>query len=99
MNENADVFQGEQKSRSAVIFVPLRAAPLFQSAWCPHEVRIALRLRAPDGLIALTRNAIQRLFTKLIIEPTRRLTDTLPWSRWRRRALASHYRHQQAQLT
>lgn len=35
-------------------------------------------------LIALTCNEIRRLFTKLITEPTRRLTDTLAWSHWRR---------------
>jgi hypothetical protein len=55
------------------------------------------------GLIALTCNEIRHLFTSLITEPTRRLTDPLAWSRWRRRhqyhARASHYRRQQAQLT
>jgi SRSO17 transposase len=57
----------------------------------------------PDELIALTCNEIRHLFTSLITEPTRRLTDPLAWSRWRRRhqhhARASHYRRQQAQLT
>lgn len=57
----------------------------------------------PGGLIALTCQEIQHLFTKLITEPARRLTDPLDWSRWRRRhqhhARACHYRRQQAQLT
>jgi SRSO17 transposase len=53
-------------------------------------------------LIALTYHEIRRLFTKLIIEPTRRLTNPLACSRWRRHhqhhARAYHYRRQQAQL-
>ena len=57
----------------------------------------------PHGLIALTCNEIQHLLTKLITEPTRRLTDPLDWSHWRRRhqhhARACHYRRQKAQLT
>jgi SRSO17 transposase len=57
----------------------------------------------PGELIALTCNEIRHLFTKLITEPARRLTDPLAWSHWRRRhqhhARASHYRRQQAQLT
>jgi SRSO17 transposase len=57
----------------------------------------------PSELIALTCNEIRHLFTSLITEPTRRLTDPLAWSRWRRRhqahARASHYRRQKAQLT
>jgi SRSO17 transposase len=60
--------------------------------------------RPPPGvLIPLTCNEIRHLFTKLITQPTRRLTDPLAWSHWRRRhqqhARASHYRRQQAQLT
>jgi SRSO17 transposase len=59
--------------------------------------------RPPGELIALTCNEIQHLFTKLITEPARRLTDPLAWSHWRRRhqyqARASHYRRQEAQLT
>jgi SRSO17 transposase len=47
------------------------------------------------GLIALTCNEIRRLFTVLIIEPTRILTCPLAWSQWRRRhqyrAKISHY--------
>jgi SRSO17 transposase len=59
--------------------------------------------RPPPGeLIALTCNEIQHLFTKLIAEPARRLTDPLAWSHWRRRhqhhARACHYRRQKAQL-
>ena len=56
----------------------------------------------PDGLIALTCNEIRHLFTRLITEPTRRLTDPLAWSHWRRRhqhqARLGHYRRQEAQL-
>lgn len=58
---------------------------------------------APDGLIALTCNEIRHLFTRLITELTRRRTNPLAWSRWRRRhqhhSRASHYRRQRAQLT
>jgi hypothetical protein len=59
--------------------------------------------RPPPGeLIPLTCNEIRHLFTKLITEPARRLTDPLAWSHWRRRhqhhARASHYRRQEAQL-
>ncbi len=54
-------------------------------------------------LISLTCNEIRHLFTRLITEPTRRLTDPLAWSRRRRHhqhhARASHYRRQEAQLT
>jgi hypothetical protein len=57
----------------------------------------------PSELIALISNEIRHLFTKLITEPTRRLTDPLAWSHWRRRhqhqARGSHYRRQQTQLT
>jgi SRSO17 transposase len=57
----------------------------------------------PEGLIALTCNEIRHLFTKLITEPTRRLTNPHAWSRWRRhhqhQARTCHYRRQQAQLT
>jgi SRSO17 transposase len=51
---------------------------------------------APAGLIALTCNEIHRLFNRLVIDPARRLTDTLAWANWRRRhqhrARTSHYR-------
>ena len=57
----------------------------------------------PGELITLTCNEIRHLLTNLITEPTRRLTDPLAWSHWRRRhqyhARASHYRRQQTQLT
>lgn len=57
----------------------------------------------PGELIALTCNEIRHLLTRLITGPTRRLTDPLAWSHWRRRhqhhARASHYRRQQARLT
>jgi hypothetical protein len=57
----------------------------------------------PGELIALTCNEIRHLFIRLITEPTRRLTNPLNWSRWRRRhqhrARVSHYRRQDAQLT
>jgi hypothetical protein len=56
-----------------------------------------------SGLITLTCNEIRHLFTRVITKPTRRLTDTLAWSHWRRhhqhQARASHYRRQQTQLT
>jgi hypothetical protein len=60
--------------------------------------------RPPPGeLIPLTCNEIRHLFTKLITQPTRRLTDPLAWSHWRRRhqyqTRACHYRRQEAQLT
>ena len=57
----------------------------------------------PGELIPLTCNEIRHLFTSLITESTRQLTNTLAWSHWRRHhqhhARASHYRRQQAQLT
>lgn len=57
----------------------------------------------PRGLIALTCHKIHALFTTLITEPTRRLTNPLAWSHWRRhhqhQARLSHYRRQQTQLT
>jgi SRSO17 transposase len=49
----------------------------------------------PAGLIALTCNEIRRLFTVLIVEPTRAIACPLAWSAWRRRhqyrAKISHY--------
>ena len=57
----------------------------------------------PGELISLTCNEIRHLLARLITEPTRRLTDPLARSRWRRHhqrhARASHYRRQEAQLT
>lgn len=56
-----------------------------------------------DGLIALTRNEIRRLFTMLTAAlPAHDILHRLHWSRWRRRhqarARACHYRRQEAQL-
>lgn len=55
---------------------------------------------SPNGLIPLTCNEIQRLFTSLIARPTRDLAYRLCWSTWRRRhqarAQRSHYRRQAA---
>ncbi|CAM5274307.1 Transposase OS=Streptomyces aurantiogriseus OX=66870 GN=GCM10010251_86930 PE=4 SV=1 [Streptomyces aurantiogriseus] len=56
---------------------------------------------APDGLIPLTCNEIQRLFTTLVVRPVLDVAHRLHWSIWRRRhqarARASHY-HRQATL-
>lgn len=53
---------------------------------------------APDGLIPLTCNEIQRLFTTLVVQPVHDAAHRLAWSAWRRRhqarAQASHYRRQ-----
>jgi SRSO17 transposase len=52
------------------------------------------------GLIPLTCNELQRLLTRLVLEPARRPADPQTWSHWRRRhqyrARASHYRRQAA---
>ena len=57
---------------------------------------------APAGLIALTCNEIRRLFTVLVIEPSRVLACPEAWSTWRRRhqhrARTSHYQRQEAAL-
>jgi hypothetical protein len=39
----------------------------------------------PAGLIPLTCNQLQRLLTRLVLEPARRPADPEAWSRWRRR--------------
>jgi hypothetical protein len=56
---------------------------------------------APDGLIPLTCNEIQHLFTTLVVRPVLDVAHRLHWSIWRRRhqarARASHY-HRQATL-
>ncbi|WP_431948333.1 hypothetical protein [Micromonospora marina] len=53
---------------------------------------------AEPGLIPLTVNELRHLFDALVIEPSRRHTDQLKWSIWRRRhqarARASHYARQ-----
>ncbi|MFI6273408.1 IS701 family transposase [Micromonospora zamorensis] len=52
----------------------------------------------PAGLISLTVNELRHLFNVLIIEPSRRRCDPLPWSIRRRRhqsrAINSHYARQ-----
>ncbi len=61
------------------------------------------RHSAPDGLIPLTCNEIQRLFTTLVVRPVHGAAHRLGWSDWRRRhqarAQASHYRRQAANQT
>lgn len=58
---------------------------------------------APDGIIPLTCNEIQRLFTTLAVQPLPDAAYRLAWSEWRRRhqgrAQASHYRRQAANPT
>jgi len=58
---------------------------------------------APHGLIPLTCNEIQRLFTTLVVRPVHDAPHRLRWSVWRRRhqarAQASHYRRQAANQT
>ncbi len=55
---------------------------------------------APDGLIPLSCNEIQRLFITLAVRPDHTAAHRLDWSRWRRRhqarARACHYRRQAA---
>jgi hypothetical protein len=57
----------------------------------------------PAGLIPLTCNEFQRLFTALIGQPDRELTHRLHWSHWRRRhqarARACHYQRQTVEST
>jgi hypothetical protein len=57
----------------------------------------------PHGLIPLTCNEIQRLFTTLVVRPMHDVAHRLHWSAWRRRhqarAQASHYRRQAANQT
>lgn len=56
---------------------------------------------APDGLIPLTCNEIQRLFIMLVVQAVHDAAHQLGWSNWRRRhqaqSQASHYRQQTAQ--
>jgi hypothetical protein len=58
---------------------------------------------APDELIPLTCNEIQRLFTTLVVQPVHDAAHRLRWSDWRRRhqapAQASHDRRQAANQT
>ncbi|GAA3367339.1 IS701 family transposase [Streptomyces sannanensis] len=59
------------------------------------------RQPAPNGLIPLTCNEIQRLFITLVVRPVHDAAHRLGWSDWRRRhqarSQASHYRRQAAQ--
>lgn len=54
--------------------------------------------QAPDGLLPLTCNEIQHLFTTLVAQTSHTDTHRLHWSDWRRRhqarSQASHYRRQ-----
>ncbi|MFI6786150.1 IS701 family transposase [Nonomuraea sp. NPDC050383] len=56
---------------------------------------------APEALIPLTCNEIQRLFIALVIRPVHDVAHRLRWSHWRRRHQArsqtSHYRRQATQ--
>jgi hypothetical protein len=56
---------------------------------------------APDALIPLTCNEIQRLFITLVVRPVHDTAHRLGWSDWRRRhqarSQASHYRRQATQ--
>ncbi|WAU86576.1 IS701 family transposase [Streptomyces sp. Qhu-G9] len=62
-----------------------------------------VRHPTPDGLIPLTCNEIQRLFTMLVVRPVHDVAHRLAWSAWRRRhqarARAGHYRRQAASQT
>ncbi|MFJ7416242.1 IS701 family transposase [Streptomyces sp. NPDC098077] len=55
---------------------------------------------APDALVALSCNEIQRLFITVVVQPLHDLAHRLGWSDWRRRHQArsrtSHYRRQAA---
>ncbi|MFB8267417.1 IS701 family transposase [Streptomyces sp. NPDC055955] len=57
--------------------------------------------QAPNGLIPLTCNEIQHLFTTLVAPTVHTVTHRLRWSEWRRRhqarARACHYRQRAAQ--
>lgn len=65
-----------------------------------HGQAVADDGSSPGGLIPLTCNEIQRLFTGLITRPVRDPANRLRWSTWRRRHQArarhSHYRRQAA---
>ncbi|MEV5989338.1 IS701 family transposase [Streptomyces sp. NPDC052051] len=61
------------------------------------------RSPAPDGLIPLFCNEIQRLFITIVVQPRHDLAYRLAWSHWRRRhqqrSLTSHYQRQAASQT
>ncbi|MGW0771142.1 IS701 family transposase [Streptomyces sp. NPDC002676] len=58
---------------------------------------------APDGLVPLSCNEIQRLFITVAVQPLHDMAHRLGWSDWRRRhqqrSRASHYRRQAASQT
>ncbi len=55
----------------------------------------------PAGLIPLTGHELQRMLTRLVVEPARRPADPHAWLEWRRRHQhrARHYRRQAANPT
>ena len=61
------------------------------------------RSPAPDGLVPLSCNEIQRLFITVAVQPRHDVAYRLGWSHWRRhhqqRSLTSHYRRQAASQT
>ncbi|WP_459740044.1 IS701 family transposase [Streptomyces sp. E-15] len=61
------------------------------------------RSPAPDGLVPLSCNEIQRLFITVTVQPRHDTAYRLGWSHWRRlhqqRSLTSHYRRQAASQT
>ncbi|MER6984621.1 IS701 family transposase [Streptomyces carpinensis] len=61
------------------------------------------RRPAPDGLVPLSCNEIQRLFITLVVQPLHGAAHRLGWSDWRRRhqerSRTSHYRRQAASQT
>lgn len=61
------------------------------------------RRPAPDGLVPLSWNEIQRLFITIVVRPRHDMAYRLGWSHWRRRhqqrSLTSHYRRQAASQT
>jgi SRSO17 transposase len=73
-------------------------AHAFLAITAAHE---QTRHPSPDGLIPLTCNEIQHLFTTLIVQPVHAPAHRLSWSDWRRRHQArardGHYLRQTAQ--
>lgn len=72
-------------------------AHAFLAAATAHE---RAQEQAPDGLIPLTCNEIQHLFTALVTQPIHTAAHRLRWSDWRRRhqarARTCHYQRQAA---
>ncbi|RAJ55972.1 hypothetical protein K388_04892 [Streptomyces sp. KhCrAH-43] len=58
---------------------------------------------APDGLVPLSCNEIQRLFITLVVQPFHEIAHRLVWSDWRRRhqqrSRTSHCQRQAASQT